>query len=120
MNVDRIVNKAVQLITPKMLKARRSALVCCINTLLQGNAATVTSIGRVTESNTTDKHSMKRADRVCSNSNLLKENDYISSAILHSLFSPHYINPWSDLDGYKRHFFNQSIASFRRTLCHIV
>ena len=66
MNVNRIVNKTIQLVTPKMHKARRSALVCCINSLLQGNALTVTSIGRGIESNTTDKHSIKRADRMCS------------------------------------------------------
>jgi hypothetical protein len=77
MNVHRIVNKTIQLVTPKMHKARRSALVCCINSLLQGNAATVTSIGRGIESNTTDKHSIKRADRMCSNSNLLNESDGI-------------------------------------------
>jgi hypothetical protein len=56
-----------------MHEARRSALVCCINSLLQGNALTVTSIYRGIKSNTSDKHSIKRADRMCSNNNLLKE-----------------------------------------------
>jgi hypothetical protein len=51
MNLNRIVNKTIQLVTPKMHKARRSELVCCINSLLQGNALTVTSIGRGIESN---------------------------------------------------------------------
>ena len=81
MNVNRTVNKTMQLVTPKMHKARRSALVCCIKSLLQGNAVTVTSIGRGIESNTTDKHSIKRADRMCSNSHLLSESVGIYSAI---------------------------------------
>jgi hypothetical protein len=107
-----------------MHKARRSELVCCINNLLQGNAATVTSIGRGIESNTTDKHSIKRADRMCFNHNLLNESDGIYSAIC-GLFCSHFFRPiilvdWSDLDEYKRHFFNQSIASFRWALCHFI
>jgi hypothetical protein len=43
------------------LSHSQKLLVCYINSLLQGNAATVTSIGRGIESNTTDKHSLKRA-----------------------------------------------------------
>ena len=82
MNVNSIVNKAIQLVTPKMHKARRSTLVCFISSLLQGNALTDTFIGRGIESNTTDKHSINRADRMCSNNNLLnKKQNYRENRI---------------------------------------
>jgi hypothetical protein len=116
MNVNRIVNKTIQLVTPKMHKARRSALVCCINSLLQGNALTVTSIGRGIESNTTDKHSMKRADRMYSNNNLLYESDGIYTAICGLFcsrsFRPIILVDVSDLDEYKRHFLIIASLSF--------
>jgi hypothetical protein len=115
-NVNRIVNKTIQLVTPKMHKARRSALVCCINSLLQGNAATVTSIGRGIESNTTDKHSIKRADRMCSNSNFLNESDGIYSAICGIFctrsFRPIILIDRSDLDEYKRYFLIRASLAF--------
>jgi hypothetical protein len=99
-----------------MHKARRSALVCCINSLLQGNAATVTSIGRGIESNTTDKHSIKRADRMCSNSNFLNESDGIYSAICGIFctrsFRPIILIDRSDLDEYKRYFLIRASLAF--------
>jgi hypothetical protein len=116
MNVNRIVNKTIQLVTPKMHKARRSALICCINSLLQSNALTVTSIGRGIESNTTDKHSIKRADIMCSNNNLLNESDGIYSAICGLFcsrsFCPIILVDWSDLDEYKRHFLIRASLPF--------
>ena len=99
-----------------MDKARRSALICCINSLLQGNTLTVTSIGRGIASNTTDKHSIKRADRTCSNNNLLNESDGIYSAICGLFcscsFRPSILVNWSDLDEYKRHFLIRASLAF--------
>ena len=99
-----------------MHKARRSVLVCCINSILQGNALTVTSIGRGIESNTTDKHSIKRADRTCSNNNLLNESDGIYSAICGLFcscsFRPSILVDWSVLDEYKRHFLIRALLAF--------
>ena len=116
MNVNHIVNKTLLLVTPKMHKARRNALTCCVKSLLQGNAATVTSMGRGIESDTSDKYSIKRADRMCSNSNLLSESESIYSAIC-GLFSacssrPIILVDWSDLDIYKRHFLIRASLAF--------
>jgi hypothetical protein len=116
MNVNRTVNKTVQLVTPRMHKVRRSALVCFVNSLLQGNALTVSSIGRGIESNTTDKHSIKRADRMCSNNNLLNESDGIYGAICGLFcsrsFRPIILVDWPDLDEYKRHFLIRASLAF--------
>jgi hypothetical protein len=99
-----------------MDKVRCSTLVCCINSLLQGNVLTVTSIGRVIESNTTDKHSTKRADRMYSKNNLLNESDGIYSAICGLFcsrsFRPIILVDWSDLDEYKRHFLIRTPLTF--------
>ena len=85
-----------------MHKARRGVLVCCINSFLQGNAVTVTSIRRGIGSNTIDKHAIRRADRMCSNNNSLNENDGMYSAI-RGLFCARtfrliILSDWLDLD----------------------
>lgn len=116
MNVSSIVNKTIKLVTPNMHKTRRKALLCCTDSLLQGSAATVTSIGRGINSDTTDKHSIKRADRLCSNNHLLTETDDVYSAIC-GLFSQYSSRPivlvdWSDLDEKKRHFLIRASLAF--------
>jgi hypothetical protein len=116
MNVSSIVNKTIKLVTPSMHATRRNALLCCINSLLQGNAATVTSIGRGIDSDTTDKHSIKRADRLCSNNYLLAETEGVYGAIC-GLFCQNSSRPiilvdWSDLDESKRHFLIRASLAF--------
>ena len=37
MNVNRIVNKTINLVTPQMHKTRREALASCVSSLLHGN-----------------------------------------------------------------------------------
>jgi len=46
MNALSIVNKVVSLVSLKMHKTRRNAVTACVKSLLNGSAATVTSIGR--------------------------------------------------------------------------
>jgi hypothetical protein len=73
MNVSCIVNNTIHIVTPQMHKTRREALASCVSSLLHGNPATVKAIGRGIKSETSDKHSIKRADRLCSNGNLFCE-----------------------------------------------
>ncbi|MFQ3198688.1 MAG: hypothetical protein ACI81A_002414, partial [Paraglaciecola sp.] len=81
MNVNAISNDTLSLVTPYMHKTRRAALSASIHSLLTGNAASVTSMGRGIDSPAHEKHSIKRADRLCSHSHLLLEADYIYTAI---------------------------------------
>jgi len=52
MNALSIVNKVVSLVSYKMHKTRRNAVTACVKSLLNGSAATVTSIGRGIKTNT--------------------------------------------------------------------
>ena len=65
MNALSIVNKVVSLVSYKMHKTRRNAVTACVKSLLNGSAATVTSIGRGIKTKTFEKHRIKRADRAC-------------------------------------------------------
>ena len=116
MNVNRIVNKTINLVTPQMHKTRREALASCVSSLLHGNPATVTAIGRGIKSETSDKHSIKRADRLCSNSHLFSELDGIYTSLC-TLFincssRPVILVDWSDLDKSKRHFLIRASLAF--------
>lgn len=73
MNALSIVNKVISLVSFKMHKSRQKALTACVKNLLSGSAATVTSIGRDINNKAFEKHRIKRADRLLSNTNLLHE-----------------------------------------------
>jgi hypothetical protein len=116
MNVDTILTNSLSLVTPNMHKIRRAALSACVHSLLTGNAASVTSMGRGIASSAHEKHNIKRADRLCSNSHLLLESDYIYTAICY-LFGrissrPVILVDWSDLDEYNRHFLLRASLAF--------
>lgn len=116
MNANTILNNTLSLVTLNMHKVRQAALSACVHSLLTGNAATVTSIGRGIDSTAHEKHSIKRADRLCSNQHLLLEADYIYTRICY-LFGrissrPVILVDWSDLDEYKRHFLLRASLAF--------
>ena len=67
MKVRPIVNNFLKNNTGTMHKALQSALGACIESALNQNALTVTSIGRGIASDAYEKHSIKRCDRLCSN-----------------------------------------------------
>lgn len=108
MNVRCILNKNVELVTPLMHKVRQASLRSCLYSLLSGSSATVTDIGRGIDSATLEKHRIKRADRLLSNTHLYREiNTIYSSLTAHlttGLTRPIILVDWSDLDPYKRHF----------------
>ena len=81
MNALSIVNKVVSLVSYKMHKTRLNAVTACVKSLLNGSAATVTSIGRGINTKAFEKHRIKRADRLLSNQNLLSETPLIYSSI---------------------------------------
>jgi hypothetical protein len=81
MKVDAILKLFLHELTPQMHSTRRQALQACISSLLQGNAATVTSIGRGINSQAKEKHSIKRADRLCSNPHFQQEQPSLYNAL---------------------------------------
>lgn len=107
MNAHTILTKIVSLVSFKMHKTRQKALIACVRSLLDGSAATVTSIGRGIGNKAFEKHRIKRADRLLSNPNLQREVPFIY-AVICQLFCtskhPVIAVDWSDLDDHKGHF----------------
>lgn len=115
MNVHTILTNIVSLVTPKMHLVRQKAVIDCVHSLTNGNAATVTSIGRGIRSDALEKHSIKRADRLLSNSHLLHEKTLIYGAICRLFCQakhPTISIDWSDLDKCKRHFLLRAALTF--------
>lgn len=116
MNVNTILNNTLSLVTPNMHKVRRIALSACVHSLLTGNCATVTSMGRGIDSQAHEKHSIKRADRLCSNTNLSIESYAIYASICKQFgrisSRPVILVDWSDLDKYGHHFLLRASLAF--------
>ncbi|TKB42927.1 IS4 family transposase, partial [Thalassotalea mangrovi] len=122
MKVTHILKKSISLVTPKMHAKRRNALTALLRSLVNGSAATVTSMGRGLDSRAKEKHNIKRADRLLSNTNLHRETLGIYKALCQFTVGqnqrPIILIDWSDLDEYKRHFLiRASLASHGRGLC---
>ncbi len=107
MNAPAMLTKILSLVSFNMHKTRQRALIACVQSLVAGNVATVTSMGRGIRSKAYEKHRIKRADRLLSNHHLLGEVPSLYMAVSH-LFC-HAEHPviavdWSDLDDHKGRF----------------
>ena len=121
MKVDRIVTKLLTDVTPSMHKVRRQSLNAMVTSLLSGSSLSVTSIGRHINSQTSDKHQIKRSMRLCSNHHLHHETNTIYSHMAQRLIAlqrrPIILVDWSDLDTRKQHFLlRASLAVDGRSL----
>lgn len=116
MNARTILTNIVSLVSYKMHKTRRQALIACVCSLIGGSVASVTHIGRGIRSNAFEKHRIKRADRLLSNSNLQQELPYIYAVICHLFCTakhPVISIDWSDLDVYKGHFLLRAAITLK-------
>ena len=108
MKVTSIVNKLVTDVTPSMHKTRRQCLQAMVSSLISGASLSVTSLGRHIQSQTTEKHQIKRSTRLCSNAHLHAEQLAIYSRVCQRLVGtqhhPIILVDWSDLDPRKQHF----------------
>ena len=104
MKADAILQQFLHELTPTMHLTRRLALQACVASLLQGNVATVTGIGRGINNEAKEKHRIKRADRLCSNPHLQQALKGVYGSLCHywtaSLSQPVILVDWSDLDEY--------------------
>jgi hypothetical protein len=91
-----------------MHKKRREALSVNVKAALDGQSLTVTHLGRAISSKAKEKHCIKRADRLLSNSHLHAERLRIYSTVSEMLIGtrvrPVIVVDWSDMDGRKHHF----------------
>ncbi|MEL0635955.1 hypothetical protein V6259_04145 [Marinomonas sp. TI.3.20] len=106
MNATNISNKIIPFVSQNMYKTRQKALIACSRSLAQGSIGSVTNIGRGIASDAYDKHKIKLANRLLSNTNIQKEPLSIYGHICR-LFSsreqPIISVDWSDLDDRGRH-----------------
>ena len=116
MNARTILTNIVSLVSYKMHKKRRNALIACVSSLMDGSAASVTSIGRGIRGKVFEKHRIKRADRLLSNANLTSEVSSIYAVLCQLFCSSKYpviSVDWSDLDDRKAHFLLRAAISVK-------
>ena len=104
-----------------MHQTRRTSLNAVITSLLSGAGLSVTSLGRNINSQTSEKHQIKRSMRLCSNPHLYSELGSIYSLMVNQLIGhqaqPIILVDWSDLDPRKQHFLlRASVAVQGRSL----
>jgi len=121
MKVATILNQLLIDVTPSMHKVRRASLNAMVTSLMSGAPCSVTGLGRNIDSETSEKHQIKRSMRLCSNPHLHGEIGTIYSIMANRLIGnqPHPIIlvDWSDLDPRKHHFlFRASVAVEGRSL----
>lgn len=108
MQAQQVLHTIMKNTCANMHKTRRSALEATVLAALTGRRLTVTDLGRSITSQTTQKHNIKRADRLLSNNHLHKECLMIQSALARQLIGkqkrPIILIDWSDMDSYKQHF----------------
>ena len=108
MKVKTILNDLITEVTPSMHKVRRKSLNALVTSLISGADLCVTSLGRNIDSQTTEKHQIKRSTRLLSNHHLHGEIMTIYSKLAQRLIAgqkrPVILVDWSDLDPRKHHF----------------
>ncbi|WP_286271155.1 IS4 family transposase [Thalassotalea hakodatensis] len=122
MNALPILKKTLTLVTLKMHARRRTSLVLSLESLLMGANATVTNLGRGINSKAKEKHRIKRADRLLSNTHLQREAFSIYQSLakftIGKAMRPIILVDWSDLDEHKGHFLlRATLASHGRGIC---
>jgi len=108
MKVSTILNDLLIDVTPDMHKTRRQSLNALVTSLISGASLSVTSLGRHIDSQTSEKHQIKRSTRLLSNHHLHSELSIIYSKLAQKLITdqkhPVILVDWSDLDPRKQHF----------------
>lgn len=108
MKVNRILNNSLNFVTQKMHATRKKALFSCVESLLKGSHASVTAIGRDISSTAYEKHRIKRADRLLSNTHLNADALNIYKSLADFLICPKskpiILIDWSNLDDHWGNF----------------
>lgn len=116
MNARTILTNIISLVSYKMHKRRRDALMACVCSLMNGSVASVTSMGRGIPGKTFEKHRIKHADRLLSSTNLQSEVPFIYAALCRLFCTSKYpviSVDWSDLDDRKAHFLLRAANSVK-------
>lgn len=108
MQVQCIVQQLLEVVCPDMHRVRRASLLASVLGALRGRRLTVTAIGRALPGGTSQKHGIKRADRLVSNRHLhaqrVKHYQGLCRSLVGATTRPVILVDWSDLDARKRHY----------------
>lgn len=108
MHARKVSHKILSSSLPWIHKTRLVALEACVLAAIEGRRLSVTGLGRSISSDAKEKHCIKRADRLLSNSHLSSEREDIYHAMTRLMVGniqrPLILVDWSDLDPNKRHF----------------
>ena len=121
MNAKQVLSKCLSLVTPLMHRTRRQSLFSSIESSMNGASLSITGLGREIESKAMEKHKIKRVDRLCSNTYLHRDIEFIYTRMTYLLVGtmqqPIIHIDWSDLDDRKQHFLiRASLAAQGRSL----
>jgi len=105
MQARTVLHKVVNQVSSTMHARRRTALEALVWSAMRGQALTVTDLGRGLEGRAREKHCIKRADRLLSNSHLQSEREALYGRLCQWLIGaqvhPVILIDWSDLDATK-------------------
>lgn len=108
MHAQQVCHKIMNNALDWMHALRRDALNACLLAAIDERRLSVTGLGRAIDSSAKEKHCIKRADRLLSNTNLYSEHRDIYCAFTRLLVGathrPVILVDWSDLDESKHHF----------------
>jgi hypothetical protein len=106
MHALRIVQQLIRSCCPHIHAARLAAIIATIGAAVRCRRLTLTELGRALISRAYIKHSIKRVDRLLSNSHLLAERFQLYQAFAHRVIGtmrePLIIVDWSDLTADRR------------------
>ena len=115
MHATQVCHKIMNNACAWMHGLRREALNASILAAIKGQRLTVTGLGRAMHSKAKEKHCIKRADRLLSNTNLYREHRTVYHTITQLIIGctgrPVILVDWSDLDGCKQNYLLRAAAS---------
>lgn len=117
MHARKVSHKILSNSLPWIHKTRLAALEACVLAAIEGRRLSVTGLGRSITSDAKEKHCIKRADRLLSNSHLSSEREDIYHAMttlmIGTIQRPLILVDWSDLDPNKRHFLIRAAVALQ-------
>ena len=121
MHARKVSHKILDNACAWMHKTRRHALTEVVLAAINDRRLSVTGLGRAIESNASEKHCIKRADRLICNQHLYREfydiYTVFARLVIGSALRPVILVDWSDLDPHKRHYLlRASVAVDGRSL----
>lgn len=107
MRKHKIIHNITQQYQSEIHKSHYTFLNLAVDAVARGAALTCASIGRYLDSDTTEKHSIKRVDNMLSSQLLYRERQYFYRAIASKLITPHskpmIIIDWSSTNPTRSH-----------------